>query len=232
MFHWRPTALVIATLATLGLGAWGCFGLTKHLIVTLDKWGEAAPQAKSIDGLVTKASALIDGGTKTLANVNRPCKGPAGPDACGTLAQINKVAIDTGNAVITTQMQVRAVTPLMAAAAISLQTASAHINSTADAATGLLNTATGSIAAAQPLLQSSTRTVDSLNARITDPHIDALMLHLDGVTASADGILGDGRKVADKATNDYMTPKPWYLKLRQYAGDTYDFGALFARHIP
>ena len=45
-------------------------------------------------------------------------------------------------------------------------------------------------------------------------------------------ILADGKQAADKATADYLAPKTWWQKIGKYAGDTYDLGALLARHTP
>lgn len=94
-----------------------------------------------------------------------------------------------------------------------------------DAIPPVLNAATGTVAAAKPVL-------DHLDARITDEHVTKLMTHLEGMSASGDGILSDGREVSDKLTTDFLAPQPWYRKVWRFAGDTFDYGALVARHVP
>ena len=58
-------------------------------------------------GLAPRTNVILDKLDGTLENLNRPCKGPAGPDACGTLAQINKAVIDAGDATVEAQLQVK-----------------------------------------------------------------------------------------------------------------------------
>ena len=79
--------LAIALTVAVGASVWGACGFTRHLIIAVDRWGAAAPTAGKTD-------AVLD-------HINRPCKGASGPDACGTLAQINKTAIDAGDAIVT-----------------------------------------------------------------------------------------------------------------------------------
>ena len=69
-------AIAVGAVALTAITVWGAFGLNHSAIVALDRWGAAAPGAGETD-------AVLD-------HINRPCKGASGPDACGTLAQINK----------------------------------------------------------------------------------------------------------------------------------------------
>jgi hypothetical protein len=66
------------------------------------------------------------------------------------------------------------------------------------AAQGDLIEVDGVLAATKPLLDSASATtgglaeaVQTLNARISDPRVDALMTHLEGVAANSDLIAGD-----------------------------------------
>lgn len=110
---------------------------------------------------------------------------------------------------------------------------------TAHSASATLQTANRTIEDFQPLLaslnataQASTRTIDSVDARIRDPRLDAIMQHIEGVSASADGIVGDGRKVADKVTTDYLKPVPWWKWPLQRGGELMDIGSAVARQMP
>lgn len=192
--------LAIALTVAVGASVWGCFGLTRHVIVSVDRWGAAAPASGKID-------AVLD-------HLNRPCKGASGPDACGTLAQINKTAIDAGDAIVTTQRAEMATIPHVTAAMDQFGMAAQHLSGTADTLKGTADALTGTargatatlaesqrtIAAAQPLLAQLTANGASLqtatnilNARLADPQIDALVSHVSGMSASGDKMLADAQ---------------------------------------
>lgn len=231
MLQWRPISFCAVLAVLIGLSVWGLSGLTRHIIITVDRWGSAAPSAGKTD-------AVLD-------HLNRPCKGTAGPDACGTLAQINKTVITAGDAIVTTQLVERAAEPHIVAAMDEFSQTAKHLSGTADslsltvrAATGTFDAATltlgegqRTIAAAQPLLTSYTTAGNSLNDLLRSRQIYGTLDNVNAMTLNANGILADGRKVADKATADYLTPQPWWKKGLRYSGDAADVGALFARHI-
>jgi hypothetical protein len=218
------------TLAALSV--WGCFGLTRHIIVAVDRWGAAAPSSGKTD-------AVLD-------HLTRPCKGASGPDACGTLAQINKTAIDAGDAIVRTQIIERSAEPHITAAMDQFGTAAIHLSSTADsisgtahAATGTLTSATGAIdegkrtiAAAQPLLSQLTANGAALQTT-TDTLNDVLKRQAIGkLLDNAAGISGDFRTIADKATADFIRPVPWWQQPIKKSGQIIDIGAAIARHTP
>src|SRR6185437_12180779 len=124
-------------------------------------------------------------------------------------------------------------------AALAVSSMSEHLNKVADAASAAtmqarddLFTLNGSIGATRPLLETYKRSGDDLNAILERRSIFTILDNSASITGSAAGIFADGKKVTDKATADYLNPKPWWRKLGAYAGDTYDYGALFARHTP
>jgi hypothetical protein len=201
-------------LIVLGLAVWGCWGAWHHIVVAVDHWGNAAPDLKP-----------------TLDHLNRPCKGPSGPDACGTLAQINKTAIDAGDAIVRTQLIERNTAPHVTAAMDQFGTAAVHLSSTADslagtahAATGTLDAATDTlgegkrtIAAAQPLLASYTNAGDDLDALLKRKAIGEILDHAAGITGHAYAITGDMQRVSDDLTQRYFAPVPWWKKVGPFA---------------
>ena len=231
----RPILATIGVVsaALLGLTVWGCFGLTRVAYTALEKWGNAAPDLKP-----------------TLDHLNRPCKGPAGPDACGTLAQINKTAIDAGDAIVRTQLIERATTPHITAAMDQFSTAADNLSITAQSLTGTAKAATGTLTAATgtfnegmdtlstfnakagPLLDAYTQSGNDMDALIKRKAIGDLLDNLAGVTAHGNAIAGDFQQVADKARADYLRPTPWYLQPVHRAGDIMDISAAIARHTP
>jgi len=158
-------------------------------------------------------NGAIQGVDSTIANLNRPCKGKAGPDACGTLAQINKTDIDIGEAVITMQRQVAQTGKLTAAAATTLQTTAnrasdAHtaLTGTAKAATETLHgasldleTLNDSIQATKPLIEAGTITVKHYGAMA--PALSATADNVKRMTADGARITKDAADEADKLTH-------------------------------
>ena len=140
--------LGIVIIASLGLMVWGGFGLTRNVIIAVDRWGAAAPSAGKTDSV--------------LDHLNRPCKGPAGPDACGTLAQISKTVIEAGDAIKQTQLVERATTPHVTAAMDEFGTAAIHLSTTADNLSGTSQALTGTAQAATGTLTAATRAIQTV----------------------------------------------------------------------
>jgi hypothetical protein len=211
-----------STLAALSV--WGACGLTRHVIIAVDRWGSAAPTYGKID-------AVLD-------HLNRPCKGASGPDACGTLAQINKTAIDAGDAIVRTQLIERTAQPHIVAAMDEFGQTAKHLSSTADSLSGTAHSATRTldaatdtigegkrtIAAAQPLLSQLTAngaslqaTTDTLNDTLKRKAVGETLDNLAGITGHADALMDDGQRVGDDLTRRYFAPVPWYKKVGPFA---------------
>jgi hypothetical protein len=188
-------------LIVLGLAVWGCWGAWHHIVVAVDHWGNAAPDLKP-----------------TLDRLNRPCKGMAGPDDCGTLAQINKTAIDAGDAIVRTEIVERSTAPHITAAMDTLNDSAQKLGGTADilsgtatALTGTENAATDTlaegkrtIAGFQPLITAYTTTGNDLDAVIKDnePNLHLTLTHFAGMSASGDLMLAD----AQWKTHQFLHP--------------------------
>ena len=155
--------LAIALTVAVGAMAWGACGFTRHLIIAVDRWGAAAPTAGKTD-------AVLD-------HINRPCKGASGPDACGTLAQINKTAIDAGDAIVTTQLQERAATPHVIAAMDTFRDAAVHLSGTADSLSGTATALTGTAQAATSTIGTAGTTIAAFQPVLG--HLDASSADLD-----------------------------------------------------
>lgn len=222
--------------AIISLSVWGCCGLTKHAIVAFDKWGDAAPAKGQASALVAKAAdavpskadeqqitgqlvqavssaldkyaalapALRKAVQDTAANLNRPCRGAAGPDACGTLAEANKVMAKAGDEIVTTQIQERAAVPHFVAAMDSFTNAGLGMKQNSEDLSALLKS------------QAIQRSLDNFAS----------------MTESGSGILGDGRKIADKETADFLKPVPWWMRPIKRTGEAIDITAAIARNFP
>lgn len=207
-------ALILVAAAFLGLAAWQGFVIAKHLQSTLT----------SVD--------------TTLANVNRPCKGKAGPDACGVLAQINKAVIDIGDITVTTQIQVKQTATLVAQYGKMLngialdihgemaeaQKATTALAGTAQAATGTIQTADSFISGEQArvdailgqsatLLATGNTTVGHLDTLISDPNVALTLKNVQGMTFTGNHMLLTGDQVETKLAECTLHPHlSCYLK--------------------
>ena len=70
-------------------------------------------------------------------------------------------------------------------------------------------------------------TSDNINDILKRKAVGQILDNVAGMTLNANGILADGKTMADRAT----APKKWYERLFGYASDTYDLAALAARHM-
>lgn len=207
---------------------------------------ENRPALKATAAGAQAALSPTGAGVPTLFNearditiaILKPCK-PGKPETCGLIPSVRNVAVDAGAAVRTMNDQVSQTRPLIESAARAVSDTSAHANKAIDSAREAteqartdLQTLNGSISASRPLLEAYTRAGDSLNDILKRQAINRILDNTASMTESGAGILADGRKVTDKATADYLDPKPWWKKVGRYASDGFDYGALFARHTP
>jgi hypothetical protein len=223
------------TLVVLALAVWGGCGITKHLIMAIDKWGDTAP---SINAVAKTAN-------QTLAIVNRPC---GGGHPCGTLAEVDESVRRMTDIATEVQVQVKQSGKLIDTTTKDLNEVANKVGDEVDAikvttqATTTLLTTTNDVVAKldnkqtgiQPLLENANGAVTDVRAFMlaNQQHAADLISNSDALVASMAGIGADGKTITDKLTADFMSPKPWWKKIGRYASDTYDYGALFARHTP
>lgn len=166
-----------------------------------------------------------------LTDITRPCKGPHGPDACGTLAEINETVIKIGDIAVTAQLQVNQTSTLVAQYGKLLngiatdihgemteaQKTTAALTGTAQQAKTTLATANTVIAAEQPhlddilkhadlVLTTGNDAVARFNAMLADPNIALTMKNVQGMTASGNHMLFTADAVETKATKGYLHP--------------------------
>jgi hypothetical protein len=195
---------------------------------------------------VDDAAMAIEAGAKTIPAI----AGEIGTtlDAIsgsrGTLYQANKAIVKVGDAIVTTQLQERAIAPHTIAAVDGLKFAAAKLGNsadslskTADAATGLTvalttdaQTANQTIAAAQPVLGQMGQDAADLDALLKDRAVTDTLTNVQFVTQNLGGITADFGRVTKKAADDYTTPRTPWKSLLIKAGDTYDLAGFFARH--
>ena len=226
ILSWAKTALYVS-LTVL-------FGFLSYLSWTVTEQVRTVGQQTSV--VLAQTGTSFQNLNTALILVNQPC-GFGHP--CGLLAELNKTARKVGDAIVTTQLQERATTPHVIAAMDTFNAASQKLGRTADnlsetagATTALLGESQRTVAAAQPLLSAFTSSGEDLDSLLKRRAVTDLLDNLAKMSMSGSAILDDGRKVTDRATSDYLSPKPWWKKVTRYVGDTYDYGALIARHVP
>ncbi len=200
--------------------------LVPHLTKAVDAWGSSAPDLKP----------ALDGINSSLEQLNRPC---GQGKACGTLAEANKTLVKVQDISVTMQRQVAQSSTLVSAAAQTVTTAGQSIATVANAATQTAQEATASlrtldstIGKAQPLLDASTLAVQHFDKLASDPIWLQAGKNIVGMTASGDLILADGSRVSKRFADDYTRKQTPWMRFWHYAGDTFDLGALLARHAP
>jgi hypothetical protein len=163
-----PTTIGVVSAALLGLTVWGCFGISHHLIVAVDKWGNAAPDLKPTIAKVNQA----------LDTTNAPCAIKGSNQPCrGTLGLLNKTIKDTGDAIIETQLQERSTAPHITAAMDTLNNSAQKLGGTADNLSGTATALTGTANAATRTLTTATTTIAAFQPVLG--HLDASSADLD-----------------------------------------------------
>ncbi len=223
-------------------------GLTAILALCAIAWGAwrvglLADSVKMPDlsATVAKADSTLDVAGATFASLSGPCKDFQGDYICPPLTQLSQTEKNIGILAGQSALQVKQTGALVTATAQNLNTVGDSVKQVATAATGTLQqartdlvTADGTIAAAKPVLVNLAATESDLDGILSEnrAHIASTLANVDGITANGNGILADGRKVSDKLTKDFVTPKRWYQNIGPKLSDVFDYGALAARHVP
>jgi hypothetical protein len=229
--------IIANALGLAGIGALCVAGWSAYQVGATVRENRADIRTAAASTRLGLADVFAESRDVTIALL-KPCK-PGKPETCGLIPAAEQVAQNTGTAVQTIQTQVAQTQPLIQSAATAVRTTSEHLNATADAATAAtlqaqtdLTTLNDSIGATKPLLTAFTRSGDDLNGLLEGDSLKAILANSASMMGSGAGVMADGKKVTDKATADYLDPKPWYRKVGRYVGDAFDYGALFARHTP
>jgi ABC-type transporter Mla subunit MlaD len=139
-------------------------------------------------------------------------------DAHGTLSQVNA--------------SVASIPPVMRDAQENLSSLRRVTDNAAISASALTDTIQTVNRSIPPIADAYTRSGEDLDSLLRDGAIRGTLANVQSITGSVAGMSGDLDRVTNKASADYLSPKPWYRKIGRFAGDAFDYGALFARHTP
>jgi hypothetical protein len=218
--------LIVASLAAAAI-AWA--GYDAHLLISgvggrLN--GKSGILARA-EGIEQKAFATLDNtdkATKTWANAAKAQAGSIddlATDVHGTLSEAN-----------TSIQSIRPVTAALADEVSALHKTTDEATRGAAALADGAEAAKTTILAARPALEGLARDEDSLNTLLGDQAIHQTFANAADSFGNMNGILADGRKVADKATADFLRPVPWWKQPVSKGGALIDILAAAARHTP
>ena len=189
--------------ALLGLAVWGCCGLTRHVIVAVDKIGDAGSNLAEAGAGIAQASARINGPHGTIAMMDEDAGAAKGlivhADMAARHEQQQLTTWDARGADLFANLN-GGVTDLRTTVNAIAQTASAATG-TAIAASATLGEGQRTLAAFQPLLGHSDATVADMDALLRDRAIHRTFDHVESITASGDKIAADAAFEADKFTH-------------------------------
>ena len=200
--------LSIVALTLLALGVWGACGVTRHLIVAVDHWGDVGSQASA------QLSALRGrGGTLTMMDEDIGA-------AKSAIVHLDLVARHEQQSLGTMDRNVdQTFTDLhqtLAAAQDTLRSASRTedaLTQTASSATQTLEASTRTLQATTPLIQQTRESVASFS--LAFPAIAQAAQGAAATSQQAALIATDTRKVADHLEQAIDNPqkRPWYIRL-------------------
>jgi hypothetical protein len=176
-------------------------------------------------GLLTHKVNAIDLSQLNIAlkTINRPCA----PGPCGTLADIDKTVVKSGDAIVTTQLQEQRIGRQVSATMVALQSIPPHVNDTLDGLTATSDTASESLQTLTghitPVLDAADATVSGLepaevalnksvtdfDALISDPNLALIMRNVGTMTTTGNHMLFTADQVETKLTKCTLHPTFW-----------------------
>lgn len=208
MFRAVRIALGITAIALLGLTVWGACGLTKHIIVAVDKLGDAGAglaqttaRLNGPHGTITMADEDV-GAAKSLI-VHADLVARHEQQQLSVLDQRGTDLYHNLNGALTDlRGTIHAATGSVTAA-----------TETANAATRALGEGQRSIAAAQPVLGEVEAAVKAF--RDMTPDIDRAVKGSADTAEQTAATMGDVHKVADHFEKEIDDPhkRPWYIRI-------------------
>ena len=220
MIRTTSAALLLLLLTVTGVVAW--LGFEAHRVLV------------HLDGAIVRGEAIETKANATLINLDKGTATWAASAKEQTQA-ITELATDAHGTLSEADRALQGINPVTSA----LTDEVGALHKTTDAATTGVQALTTTIQTADHVITNLQAPIDGFTQDAAD--LDALLkdnaIHrtLEATATTSEQIAGvstDLRKVTDKATADYLTPKPWYTKMGRFASDAFDYGALAARHIP
>lgn len=208
MPRWLKIAIGITATALLGVAVWGCCGLTKHIIMAVDRFGDAGA------GLAQTA-AKLNGKHGTIAMLDED----AGA-AKSLIIHADLVARHEQQSLNTWDQRTTELFNNVNGGITDLRGTVNAATGTANAATGLLSESTNTVRILNDPRKGLPATLDNANGAVTDlrkltPELQRTALASANTMEHVNGIAGDGHKVADHYEQIIDNPKkyPWYIRM-------------------
>lgn len=205
-----PLKIAIGVTATvlLGLAVWGCCGLTRHIIVAVDRFGDAGA------GLAQTA-AKLNGKHGTIAMLDED----AGASK-SLIIHADLVARHEQQSLNTWDRRTTELFNNVNGGVTDLRGTVKAATGTANAATGLLSESTDTVRTLNDPRTGLPATLGNANGAVTDlrkltPELKRTATASANTMEHVNGITGDGQKVADHYEQIIDNPKkyPWYIRM-------------------
>lgn len=224
--------LVIALTGAVGFACWGIYATVAMARDTLTALNENATAIADhavmvLDQGMYSIDQVASEAVRTSSNLNRPCKGKAGPDACGVLAQLNKTVIKAGDAVVTTQVEERNAVEATVSASKAMSRAATSIAGTAQAATITLDELSDRETGITPTLGAYRDAGVSLNVLLKQKAITETFDNVDRLTAASAGTMENLEGITKDAkieTDAMVAPKTKKQKVLEFVPPTFKLG--------
>lgn len=197
----RFAVWLVLIAAVLGMAVWGCCGLTRHAIVALDKWGDAAPNPK-------QEAQILELSTGALKNANVAVQNMA--DATGDWSDSSKAELRD---LRTTLTEANRFISDMRGVARSADGEVASLQQTTDAATALLKTSDQAIDqlnddrhGISPVMASYLETGNDLDELLKRRAVGEMLDNVARLTGSASRMADTADQVETKFTYSYLHP--------------------------
>lgn len=225
VYTWFAIAIGVPLLL-IGLLVWGFFGLTKHVLIAVDGWGDAGHEITIAARSINQPKwGLLAESEKTIFQARL------------TLDAVNRAAIHENAQILVLDGYARQLFIDLHSAAGSAQETFRSLSGAANSLAGTADEARTSLQDSKPLLENlskaSAASTDLLGAatnRLNDKRIDDLLTYIRSMAESGSGILQDGKKLSDYGTKQITTPRTMRQKITGRSGDLMDILGWVARH--
>ena len=177
-YYWLTLITALSALLV-----WGGCGLTRHIIVAVDRWGSVAPAPTSIASIIAKADVAVGNLADATGDWGDASKAQT-RDVRVTLYEANRLLSDF-----------RVVAKKSGDAVDAMHTATDAGTTMLNQTTEVLNAGKATVDALPPLLNAYTQTGLDLDTIIKDTAtpLHTTLAHVAGMSASSDAMLVDAQ---------------------------------------
>ena len=210
-------------LSSLALASCGAFFLSLTVLL----WIYVPPILRHVDGAITRAEGVESKINASAVNLDKATAAWAGSakTQADAVTGLVKDAHGTLSGVDSTLGALQGDAKAVQTSADALTGEIGALHATTDAARVNLEHLTPVEDQAASTIAKLGSTSDSVNDILKRKAVGQILDNVAGMTLNANGILADGKTMADRATQ----PKKWYERVEGYSGDAIDIISWLAR---